>query len=117
MENINHIVKVGGSVLALCLLLACGLHKRDYVYPVNIPVGQEKEFDHFIRRGYRLYGKHCASCHGKYYTSKDGGDRFTELQIRNYAVMMKIRNETHEFTQRIPKDDIDAICVYLKYRK
>ncbi|MCC6815947.1 MAG: cytochrome c [Saprospiraceae bacterium] len=104
-------------ILVLFFCLACLSSKFEYLYPPNLNPNDISEFDDFIKRGRKLYVVNCSSCHGKIYKSMDGQDRFSEEQIRNYAVNLKIRNVTHKFTQEMSMDDIDAICVYLKYRK
>ncbi|NOT36063.1 MAG: hypothetical protein HOP11_01655 [Saprospiraceae bacterium] len=101
----------------MSLFISCGTGKFLYDYPPNLDAKDKLEYENFIKRGRQLYLVNCSSCHGKNYSSMDGQNQFTETQIRNYAVNLKIRNETHKFTQRMNKDDIDAICVYLRYRK
>ncbi|MEP7196531.1 MAG: c-type cytochrome [Saprospiraceae bacterium] len=98
------------------LALNCNKKSFTYVYPPNIAEKEKPEFDKFIKLGSKLYKTNCSACHGVQYASQDGGRQFTENQIRNYAVNIKIRNETHKFTRAMSKDDIDAICVYLKYK-
>lgn len=97
--------------------LSCSSAKFAYDYPPNLDPKDKLEYESFIKRGRILYNKNCSECHGKSYKSIDGQDQFTENQIRNYAVNLKIRNETHKFTTVMAKDDVDAICVYLRYRK
>lgn len=107
-------------LIYLCIVIfciGCRSVKLSYDYPPNLEPKDKDEYENFIKLGFKLYNKNCSSCHGKTYKSMDGQDQFTENQIRNYAVNLKIRNETHRFTQEMSKDDIDAICVYLRYRK
>ncbi len=97
--------------------LTCHTPKLAFDYPPNIVENQREEFESFFKKGYKIYQVNCASCHGKVYKSTDSANQFSDVQIRNYAVNLKIRNETHKFTRTMTKDDIDAVCVYLRYRK
>ena len=103
--------------MIVCVCVFCKSSALKYSYPPNIDESKKKEFVDFFKKGYKLYGQNCSKCHGVKYSSTDGGNQFTEGQIRNYAVNIKIRNETHKFTREMNKDDIDAICVFLKYRQ
>ncbi len=103
--------------ISLFLFLACTSAKFVYDYPPNLDPKDKAEYEAFIKKGHKLYNINCSKCHGKTYKSIDSQDKFTENQIRNYAVNLKIRNETHKFTRAMNKDDVDAICVYLRYRK
>lgn len=105
------------AFLILGVGFSCSRKKFEYSFPPNLEESKKGEFVSFIHMGRKLYDRHCAKCHGKSYKSMDGQDQFTENQIRNYAVHLKIRNETHKFTKTMTLDDVDAICVYLTYRK
>ncbi len=105
------------ATLGLGAFMQCSTTKDAYNVPPELSPEDKIELVQIATRGKKLYGIHCSSCHGKNYKSMDHGDQFTEAQIKAYEVFMRIRNETHEFTQRMNSQDLDAIIIYLKYRK
>lgn len=94
----------------------CSTSKLSYYVPPELSDEDKKELVSLIKKGSKNYQKYCSECHGSKYTSMDQGPQFTEEQIRTYSVFMKIRNETHSFTQRMSSEDLDTILIYLKYR-
>jgi mono/diheme cytochrome c family protein len=99
------------------LFWQCSVNQRAYNIPPELSKADKKELLSIIKHGIKMYKINCQQCHGSKYHSNDQGANFTEEQIRSYQVFMKIRNETHGFTQKMNSDDLDAIIIYLKYRK
>lgn len=104
--------------LLICILFwHCAVNQKAYNIPPELSKEDKKELLSIIRHGIKMYKINCEQCHGNKYQSKDQEANFTQEQIRSYEVFMKIRNETHGFTQKMNSDDLDAIIIYLKYRK
>ncbi len=104
-------------ITAGAFFLHCSINKKDYYIPPELSKEDQKELTSIIKHGIKLYKINCQECHGSKYQSMDQGPNFTTEQIKSYEVFMKIRNETHGFTQKMNSDDLDAIIIYLKYRK
>ncbi len=104
----------------ICMIVSafsyCSTSKQSYYVPPELSDEDKKELVALIKKGSKNYQTFCSECHGSKYTSMDQGPQFTEEQIRTYSVFMKIRNETHGFTQRMSSEDLDTILIYLKYR-
>jgi mono/diheme cytochrome c family protein len=97
--------------------IQCGSTKESYNVPPDLSDADKIELVQIANKGQKLYRLHCSDCHGKIYKSMDQGPEFTQEQIKSYEIFMRIRNETHAFTQKMNTQDLDAIIIYLKYRK
>ena len=110
-------IKIYAVIIGTHLMMQCTSTRELYNVPDEFSDEDKIELVLIANKGKKLYGVHCSKCHGKIYKSMDQGPVFTQEQIKAYEVSMRIRNETHEFTQKMNMQDLDAILIYLKYRK
>jgi hypothetical protein len=99
----------------ILLLWHCSVQNTSFNWPPNISESDRKEFVTRFNHGIKLYKINCDKCHNN--SSKLPGQDFTKEQIRSYEIFLKLRNNTHEFTQKMNSEDVDDIIIYLKYRK
>lgn len=95
----------------------CSVSKEAYNMPLDLSNEDKREFVAKFNHGIKLYKINCQKCHEGINKNPDQGPSFTLEQINSYEAFLRLRSETHAFTQKMNSDDIDDIIIYLKYKK
>jgi hypothetical protein len=107
-----------------CILICvigwqCATQKKvQYQFPEAMSTLNHDSLITLCEKGKILYKEHCTGCHGIFSKGKDGVPNFTTAQIDMYKAKASLRDPTnHAVLQNMPFDQIDAIQLFLMYRK
>lgn len=105
-------------LIVFCFWQCSSTKKISYIFPEAIKTLNQDSLVVLCEKGRLLYKEHCTGCHGIFKKAKDGIPDFTKQQIDMYKAKASLRDPTnHAVLQNMPFEQLDAIQLFLLYRK
>jgi len=93
-------------------------NKVEYNLAPGIPDQNKEHVMKLLDRGASLYKSNCSKCHGIFSKGKDTIPNFTHQQVESYKARFNLSHpKSHEFTDKMLSEDLDAIFYFLNNRK
>ena len=110
---------VVAAILVFLQIAQCSVrNKVEYNLAPGIPDQNKEHVLKLLNRGASLYKDNCSKCHGIFSKGKDTIPNFTHQQVESYKARFNLSHPaSHEFTEEMLSEDLDAIFYFLNNRK
>jgi len=106
------------SVVSLAFIVQCSTRKIEYNLAPGIPEQNKQHVLNLLDKGAALYKRNCSKCHGIFSKGNDTIPNFTNQQMESYKARFNLSHpKSHEFTEKMLSEDLDAIFYFLNNRK